>query len=83
MAAVDKQFILSCLEGNALALWGSDGKAQAQYGLLRPAGIAAWGDQAYVSTELGVITLLDPQNGSLTPISSHPTIKWDNHLILA
>ncbi|MCX7206387.1 MAG: DUF1513 domain-containing protein [Proteobacteria bacterium] len=83
IAAVGKQFILSCLEGNAIAIWNSDGTAQRQCGLLRPAGIAAWGDQAYVSTELGVITLLNPQNGSLTPISSHPTIKWDNHLILA
>jgi uncharacterized protein len=83
IAAVGTQFILSCLEGNALAIWNSDGSAQRQCGLLRPAGIAPWGDKAYISTELGVITLLDPHNGTLTPISSHPTIKWDNHLILA
>ncbi|NHQ86508.1 DUF1513 domain-containing protein [Iodobacter sp. HSC-16F04] len=83
IAAVGSQFILSCLEGNALAIWDSHGKAQKQCGLLRPAGIAAWGDKAYVSTELGVITLLDPQNGTLTPVSSHTGVKWDNHLILA
>ncbi|AMC35049.1 hypothetical protein VN23_10710 [Janthinobacterium sp. B9-8] len=82
IAAVGTQFILSCLEGNALAIWDSHGKAQKQCGLLRPAGIAPWGDKAYISTELGVITLLDPQNGTLTPVSSHPGIKWDNHLIV-
>ncbi|STR46037.1 DUF1513 domain-containing protein [Iodobacter fluviatilis] len=82
IAAVGTQFILSCLEGNALAIWDSQGKAQRQSGLLRPAGIAPWKNKAYISTELGIITLLDPEDGTLTPISSHTGIKWDNHLIL-
>ncbi|WP_293935970.1 DUF1513 domain-containing protein [Iodobacter sp.] len=83
IAAVGNQFIVSALEGNALALWDTNGRATQQYGLLRPAGIAAWQGKALISTELGVITQLDPHNGKLTPLASYPNIKWDNHLILA
>lgn len=83
IAAIGNQFIVSALEGNALALWDTSGRATQQYGLLRPAGIAVWNGKALVSTELGVITLLNPQNGTLTPLVSYPSIKWDNHLILA
>ncbi|KAF0814753.1 hypothetical protein IGB42_00808 [Andreprevotia sp. IGB-42] len=82
VAALGNVFIASALQGNALALWGSDGKALGQIGVQRPAGIAIDGARAYVSNEMGVIAELDLAARKLTPLITRSGVKWDNHLQL-
>ena len=83
LAALGNRFLVSAPHGNAVAVWDSDGRAEREFGLPRPAGLAVDGDRVLVSNEHGLIVGLDPAGGPLQPVVDRPEIRWDNHLAVA
>ncbi|WP_239078519.1 MULTISPECIES: DUF1513 domain-containing protein [Deefgea] len=83
IAAVGNTFLISALKGNALARWRSDGTPLAPIAMPRPAGIVSDGQQAWVSSESGILAHFEPHSAKLTPLKSVATHRWDNHLVIA
>jgi hypothetical protein len=83
IAAVGNQFLVSALQGSALARWQSDGQPLAAINFPRPAGIASDGKQAWVSSETGLLAHYDAQAATLPSLPGQSARRWDNHLILA
>ena len=80
VAACGNRFLVTALRGNAVAVWGSDGRFEREIGLPRPAGLAVDGERVLASNELGLIARLDPATGVLDPLVERPGVRWDNHL---
>lgn len=83
IAAVGNQFLVTALQGNALARWTSQGEALPALLLPRAAGIASDGTQAWISSETGALAHFDPKTVSLTPVPRVAAHRWDNHLVIA
>lgn len=83
IAAVGNTFLVSALKGNALARWRSDGTPLPSIAMPRPAGIASDGQQAWISSESGMLAHFDPHLATLTPLKLAVAPRWDNHLVLA
>lgn len=83
IAAVGNSFLVSALKGNAIARWTSAGAPLAPIAMPRPAGIASDGQQAWVSSESGVLAHFEPKTATLTALSSSAAHRWDNHLVIA
>lgn len=83
IAAVGNQFLVSALRGSALARWQSDGQPLAAINFPRPAGIASDGQQAWVSSETGLLAHYDAKAATLPSLPGQTARRWDNHLILA
>ena len=83
IAAVGNQFLVSALRGSALARWQSDGQPLVAINFPRPAGIASDGQQAWVSSETGILAHYDAQAATLPALPDQSARRWDNHLILA
>ncbi|QLG88930.1 DUF1513 domain-containing protein [Chitinibacter bivalviorum] len=81
-AQLGSQFLISALRGNQLARWQSDGTPLASLNLLRPAGIASDGKQAWISSETGVLAHYQMGGDTLTMCPMQGTPRWDNHLVL-
>ena len=83
IAAVGNQFLVSALRGSALARWQSDGQPLAAINFPRPAGIASDGQQAWVSSETGILAHYDAGTNTLPSLPDQAARRWDNHLSLA
>ncbi|WP_297574969.1 DUF1513 domain-containing protein [uncultured Deefgea sp.] len=82
IAAVGNTFLVSALKANTIASWHSGGAALAPLAMARPAGIASDGQQAWISSETGMLAHYSANTHTLTPLPSH-RLRWDNHLVLA
>ncbi|WP_051534518.1 DUF1513 domain-containing protein [Deefgea rivuli] len=83
IATVGNQFLVTALQGNALARWTSEGDALPALPFERAAGIASDGQQAWVSSETGALAHFDPKSANLTPLPHVAAHRWDNHLVIA
>lgn len=83
IATVGNQFLVSALRGSALARWQSDGQPLGAISFPRPAGVASDGQQAWVSSETGVLAHYDAQAATLPSLHGQSARRWDSHLTLA
>nr|WP_315169102.1 DUF1513 domain-containing protein [uncultured Deefgea sp.] len=83
IAAVGNTFLVSALKGNAVARWTSAGVPLAPIAMDRPAGIASDGQQAWISSERGLLAHFDPKTTTLTALNQSAAHRWDNHLVIA